>query len=77
MKYWPFIIFTAFSDVDFADLLPVPGFPESPRLRKNVSLSEYSQMEEEDQHFGAYESSYENKDTVNSDTQQGVKISSI
>lgn len=34
-------------------------------------------MEEEDQHFGAYESSYENKDTVNSDTQQGVKISSI
>ena len=34
-------------------------------------------MEEEDQHFGAYESSYENKDTVNPDTQQGVKIPSI
>ena len=34
-------------------------------------------MEEEDQHFGTYESSYENKDTVNTDTQQGLKISSI
>ena len=30
-------------------------------------------MEEEDQHFGAYESSYENKDTANPDTQQGLK----